>query len=92
MDLNLLKELSIGVASLLIIGGVVLYLTKNFLKALKDQRETASKELQDTREDFCKLMSNHIAHETTAIENLDKTMQKNTLVLSKISIRITKKK
>lgn len=90
MDISTLKELSIGVASLLIIGSVVVYLTRLFLKYLKEQRDVSAKELQETRDDFCKLMSNHIEHNTSAIQKLDEAIQKNTEVLTKISAKIKK--
>ena len=73
MDLASLKEIGIGLGALCIIALVVKY----FLQAMKDSRE-----------DFCKLMSNHIEHNTIAIEKLDETLQKNTEVLSKISSKI----
>ena len=73
MDISTLKELGIGVSALVVLAFVVKY----FLTAMKE-----------TREDFCKLMGNHIEHNTKAIENLDNTLEKNTEVLIKISEKI----
>lgn len=75
MDFSSLKELGIGISALVVLTIVVKY----FLTAQKSQRE-----------DFCQLMSNHIDHNTKAIENLDSTLEKNTEVLIKISENLNK--
>jgi hypothetical protein len=70
MDFSSLKELGIGIGALCIVALIVKY----FLQAMKDSRE-----------DFCKLMSNHIEHNTAAIDKLGEVINRNTEVLSKLS-------
>ena len=74
-DLSIFKEVGIGLGALVIF----LYMVKYFLAAQKEQRE-----------DFCLLMSNHIEHNTAAIIKLDETLEKNTQVLTQISVRLEK--
>ena len=74
-DLTSLKEIGIGISALFFVALIVKY----FLAAQKSQRE-----------DFCVLMSNHIDHNTKAIENLDGNIEKNTLVLSRLADKLEK--
>jgi hypothetical protein len=69
IDLSSLKELGIGLGALLILLAVVKIFTDN---------------LAGQRADFCKIIGNHVDHNTQAILKLDATIEKNTEVLIKL--------